>query len=140
MSKRRHKFKPLEIIEPWRENAPVVRIIANKYIRARVHVFNNERVFAIARALNQTLWTICARAGMFRQIYDADREVMRLELDKAAIKRCIKANLWPVHVSLHFELLEKAIEVRDGRGVMVGTGNVIDAKFLNNSLTKASHG
>lgn len=71
---------------------------------------------------------------MFAQEYDGKRDLMRLKLDTPAIAKAIKTNLWPVSATLHFELLEKEVAVRDGKGILFSTANEMDVKMLSGSL------
>lgn len=121
-------------VRPYGKNNPIVRIIAHEYERAAIHTWNNARVYKLAGDLGYPLPVICARAGMFVQDKHNTKMGIRLRLDTTAIRACIRKNLWPVHVSIHFDLMEREAAVKAGKGILFGPSNKIDAKMLAGTL------
>lgn len=110
MATSEQRNKPPDI---WNENSPLVNIVAYRFERGGLHLWNNARVSALCRALNKTIWVLCAEAGVFQYFYDQNRDLVRIRLDTCKIRSCWKANHWPVWMALHFERFEQYVRTRE---------------------------
>lgn len=96
----------------WNERSPLVKMIGQRYERAGLHTWNNDRLSALAKGLNVTIWVLCAHAGYFKMIYDIRHDLFRLALDRTTIRHHWKANHWPVWATLHFDRMERFLKTR----------------------------
>lgn len=107
------KLKQLEKApDIWNENSPLVTIIGQRYERAGLHTWNNARVSALARALQKTIWVLCAEAGFWRIMYDVRHDLFRVVIDRPLIRKTWKANHWPVWAALHFDRFERYVKTQ----------------------------
>lgn len=128
----------------WSQTTPLVGVIASKYQRRKLHEWDNARTFKLASDLGVSLDVLCARVGLFHHVYDEERDIYYLELDRQKISSYRNRNRWPVWLAVQFEVMEAHAAIKNGNIVpMVGTCNLIDAKILAGTLTptrKAGNG
>lgn len=129
--RQRRKHRNEEYADVWAERAPQVRAIAHKYELAGLSEWNNARVAALARALGKSIYTLCAEAGMFQTLYDNQRDIFRLFLDKKRIGVFWNTSYWPVYLTVQWERLEQYLKVRNGESsAMLSTADLATAKDL----------
>lgn len=122
----------------WAGNNPEIALIAQRYERSDLHAWNNSRVAALAKALNKTIWVLCAEAGAFTVDYSERQERMKLTFDRRLVKQCWRFNRWPPFLALHFDRLESCIKKRQNfpnQGApFVGAADIVSAKLLSGTL------
>lgn len=123
----------------WNEKNPLVTIIGNRFEREGLHNWNNSRVSRLARALNKTIWVLAAEAGCFRVVYDEIRDIYRLKIDRALVRRIWAANRWPVWATIHFERFERYLktnQLEDG-SCLLSVSDGVDAAVLGDNRGRA---
>lgn len=131
MHKPKYYHRPPEYDDVFADRAPQVRAIAHKYEQAGLGEWNNARVAALARALGKTVWTLCADAGLFQAIYDQERDIFRLLLDKQKIGDFWRLNYWPVYLTVQWDRMEQYVKLRRGEAVpILGVADVLTAQDL----------
>lgn len=96
----------------WNDHSPLVKIVAHRYERAGLHTWNNNRVAALCRALNKTIWVLCAEAGVFTTKYDKEHDLCRIWINRACIHAAWESNHWPVWMTLHFDRFERYVKTQ----------------------------
>lgn len=138
----RRLFQPLfdKKDEIWNSHSPIVTVIGQRYERAGMQNWSNNRLAALCRALRKTVWTVCAEAGMFRTIYVKKHDIFRLDIDRALIIKYWKANRWPVWAALHFDRFEQYVKTQQmvPGAVLLGVADGAAAQLLKPPKPKES--
>lgn len=125
----------------WNDKDPKVKLISQRFERARLHLWDNQKVVALARDMGCTIWVMCAQAGAFTQVQDVERDLIRLVLDKNLIRKSWKNNLWPVYLTTEFQRMELALKAKDGgKATMLGTGDTTIIRMMRPENKEEAYG